>query len=174
MASPTAGTFYGYSAACIAHALRAVGGRLTTVDSSAKSIAAAKRAFEAAALDNIDVVHARGVDFLTRLVDAKTPATAERQFDFIYIDADKGSYAAYVDLILDHALLSARGLLVVDNVLWKGEVVAAEHLSTAQVSKQARALVAFNAKVSRDPRIRCTLLPMRDGLYLIQWQDTAL
>jgi predicted O-methyltransferase YrrM len=135
---------------------------------------AARRAFAAAALDNIDVVHARGVDFLTQHVDATASGAAERQFDFIYIDADKNSYAAYVDLILDHALLSARGLMVVDNVLWKGEVVAAAHLSAAQVSKQAHALAAFNAKVSRDPRIRCTLLPMRDGLYLIQWQDSAL
>jgi predicted O-methyltransferase YrrM len=128
----------------------------------------------AAALDNVDVVHARGVDFLTRHVGATTTATTEeRQFDFIYIDADKSSYAAYIDLVLDHALLSRAGLMVVDNVLWKGEVVAAENLSPAQVSKQARALAAFNAKVVRDPRIRCTLLPMRDGLYIIQWQDKA-
>jgi caffeoyl-CoA O-methyltransferase len=101
-----------------------------------------------------------------RSKDANTP-----QFDFIYIDADKANYSQYFDLIIDNKLLAENGFMLIDNCLWKGEVVSATTgaLTPAQTSKQAKTLMRFNEKVSADVRVEKVMLPLRDGLFMLRW-----
>jgi len=80
-------------------------------------------------------------------------------FDLIFIDADKVSYQFYYERSLE--LLSANGLIVVDNVLWNGTVLNPD-------DQKAGALHQFNETVANDDRVAQVLLPLRDGLTLIR------
>jgi caffeoyl-CoA O-methyltransferase len=86
-------------------------------------------------------------------------ATLSGPFDFVFIDADKPNYVNYYEAALP--LLSARGVIVADNVLWSGEV-------TDPKDDNGRALAAFNAHVSGDSRTVQVMLPVRDGLLVIR------
>jgi caffeoyl-CoA O-methyltransferase len=146
------GTFTGYSALWMAGALPA-DGRIVTCDVSETHAAIARDAFAASEhADKIDLRIGPALD---------TVAGLDGPFDLVFIDADKSSYAAYYEATLP--LLSERGFLVVDNVLWRGEVLAAssEDADTA-------ALIAFNDMVRDDPRVRRVLLPVRDGITIVR------
>lgn len=80
-------------------------------------------------------------------------------FDLAFLDADKETYPAYYEKLLD--LLRAGGLLIADNVLWSGRVLAPEKATD-------RALAAFNERVARDPRVEHVLLAVRDGVMVIR------
>lgn len=89
-------------------------------------------------------------------------------FDLIYVDADNRQYISYLELALP--LLSPGGLLVFDNVLWRGRVVAPGDDSSAV------ALDQLNRKLQSDPELHCTVLTMSDGLALVeraQSEDSA-
>ena len=83
-------------------------------------------------------------------------------FDLVFIDADKVSYDAYYEAVLPK--LAGHGLIVVDNTLQGGGVLA----SAEQPSESALALRAFNDKVVNDPRVVCVLTTVRDGVTLIR------
>ena len=96
-------------------------------------------------------------------------ATAPTAFDgrsdyFAFIDADKAGYSLYVDLILER--MRPGGLIVVDNALFGGEVLAAARGD--QVSENAAAIHAFNEAVAADDRVECSLVNVGDGLLLIR------
>ncbi|KAG0821381.1 hypothetical protein G6F18_012215 [Rhizopus arrhizus] len=99
------------------------------------------------------------------------------EYDFIFLDADKGSYINYYELIMKHNLLSDRGVLVVDNVLFFGQVhgQAGFGHTEAEVSKnirkQATKVHNFNAHIAKDPRVELVILPLFDGLTLIRKRD---
>ena len=84
-------------------------------------------------------------------------------FDFVFIDADKGQYAAYLDLIVGAPLIAAHGLVCVDNTLMQGEPYLGEPRSA-----NGEAIAEFNRIVAADPRVEQVLLPIRDGLTLIR------
>ena len=80
-------------------------------------------------------------------------------FDLVFIDADKEGYIAYYDRALE--LLSPKGIIAVDNVLWGGRVLDPK-------SESDHAIVKFNRHVRQDPRVRHVLLPVRDGVMLVR------
>ena len=82
------------------------------------------------------------------------------KFDLIFIDADKNNYSNYLEWALNH--LSERGLIVVDNTLWSGKVL------TPGLDKQTDSIIAHNEKVKNLKGYITTLLPVRDGMFLIQ------
>jgi predicted sulfurtransferase/predicted O-methyltransferase YrrM len=84
--------------------------------------------------------------------------------DFIYLDANKKSYIAYYEYILHHRLLRQHGILVIDNTLWKGLVTA----DPAEHDSMTRAMAAFNDRLRADKRVIVTMLPIRDGLTIVQ------
>lgn len=145
------GTFTGYSSLWMAEALPP-DGRIVTCDVSAEHVAIARDAIAASDhSDRIDV----------RLGPAiETIATLSGPFDLVFIDADKSGYDAYYEAVLPK--LSPRGVILVDNVLWRGEVLrgTSEDADTA-------ALIAFNDKVRDDPRVDAVMLPIRDGITMI-------
>jgi caffeoyl-CoA O-methyltransferase len=83
------------------------------------------------------------------------------KFDLVFIDADKPGYETYLDAALER--LSPTGLIVVDNVLFSGEV-----LQSTPASENGRAIAKFNQRVKNDPKLDRVMLPVRDGMYLIR------
>lgn len=147
------GTFTGYSALSMAAALPP-GGAVVTCDISEEHVAVARRHIEASPLaDRIQIRLGPALD---------TVAELPGPFDLVFIDADKGNYANYYEACLPK--LSPSGLLLVDNVLWSGAVV-----DEADQSDDTKAIRAFNDRVRNDPRVRCVMLPIRDGVSVIRW-----
>ena len=81
------------------------------------------------------------------------------EFDLIFIDADKNNYSNYLEWSLQH--LSRNGLIVVDNTLWSGKVL------TPGVDKQTDSIREHNEKARALTGFTKTLLPIRDGMFLI-------
>jgi caffeoyl-CoA O-methyltransferase len=146
------GTFTGYSAIAMAAALPD-GGRITTCDISEEHVAMAREHVERSPYaDRVDI----------RLGAAtETIASLEGPFDLVFIDADKSGYDAYYEAVLPK--LAAGGLIVVDNVLWRGQVLTEEAQDPDSV-----ALRAFNDKVAADQRVHAVMLTVRDGMTLVR------
>jgi caffeoyl-CoA O-methyltransferase len=148
------GTFTGYSALCIARGLGPEG-RLLACDVSEEWTAIARRYWARAGLsDRIQLRLGPAAETLRSL-------PPEPAFDFAFIDADKASYLTYYEESLRR--LRPGGLIAVDNVLWSGEVVRPD----AQ-DEDTRAIRAFNDFVASDTRVRSVMIPVADGLTLVQ------
>ncbi|NER00776.1 MAG: SAM-dependent methyltransferase [Cyanothece sp. SIO2G6] len=93
---------------------------------------------------------------------------AEAQvFDLVFIDADKTEYIDYFKHILDQGLLKPGGLILVDNTLLQGQ----PYLPTEQRTANGEAIARFNRFVADDPRVDQVLLPVRDGLTIIRYNQ---
>jgi caffeoyl-CoA O-methyltransferase len=148
------GTFTGYSALCLARALGPEG-RLLCCDVSAEWTAIGRRYWERDGVaDRIDLRIGAAAETLRALPETE-------QFDLGFIDADKPSYPVYYEEILKR--LRPGGLILVDNVLWSGNVVRPEAQDPSTI-----AIRAFNDRVAADPRVDCSLLPLADGLTLLR------
>lgn len=150
------GTFTGYSALVTARGL-GPGGHLVACDVNEETTAIARRYWERAGVaDRIDLRIAPAVETLDALLADGQAGT----YDFAFIDADKTSYDAYYERVLQ--LLRPGGLLGVDNVLWSGSVADPDDTSPSTV-----ALRALNAKIRQDDRVNNVLVPIGDGLMLV-------
>jgi caffeoyl-CoA O-methyltransferase len=144
------GTFTGFSTLCMAEALPP-DGELVTCDIDPEATAVARAFFDRSP---------HGAKITIRLGDARETLRtlpADRPFDLVFLDADKERYSAYYDAVFP--LLRMGGLLVADNTLWSGKVVAPAHESDL-------AIVAFNRRVTEDPRVENVLLAVRDGMMV--------
>jgi caffeoyl-CoA O-methyltransferase len=149
------GVFTGYSSLVSALALPA-DGRIVACDISEEWTAIARRYWREAGVEpKIDLRIAPALETLDGLIEAGEAG----RFDFAFIDADKESYLAYYERVLQ--LLRPGGLLAVDNVLWSGRVADPE-VSDADTA----ALRHFNETLHRDERIDLSLVPIGDGLTL--------
>lgn len=145
------GTFTGYSAICLAQGLQP-GGHLHTIDVSDELTGmAASHISDAGLAASITRHIGKAADIIP---------TLNYPFDLVFIDADKGNYSLYYDLVFDKVPLG--GYIVADNVLFHGEVI----LSSEEQGKAARSMHAYNQKISADPRVEQLLLPVRDGLMI--------
>ena len=81
----------------------------------------------------------------------------EQKFDLIFIDADKENYKNYYNQSLD--LIEKNGLIIVDNVLWHGEVV-----DVKKQDKLTTIIREFNSYVDKDQRTENLMIPIGDGL----------
>ena len=147
------GTFTGYSSLAVALATDA---HITAVDVSEEWTAIARSFWKKAGVENritlrLDGGHAAISDLL-----AKGEAG---HFDMIFLDADKSSYDTYYEGGLK--LLRKGGLMLVDNVLWGGDVA-----DLKKTDADTSALRALNAKIAADPRVTHCMLPIADGLTL--------
>ena len=146
------GTFTGYSSICIARGL-ADGGRLLCCDVSEEWTEVARQAWaEAGVDDRIDLVLGPAAETLAGLDD--TPV------DLAFVDADKPGYRTYLDLLLPR--LAPNGILVVDNVLWRGTVLDAD-----ETDENRTALREFNDHVVGRHDVFVAMLPVGDGVSLI-------
>ncbi len=144
------GTFTGYSSICIARGLPS-DGHLLCCDVSEEYTAIARRYWERAGVaDRIELRIAPAVETLRSL-------PTEPHLDFAFIDADKTGYASYVEEIVPR--LRPGGLMVLDNMLWSGEVLDPQ-------DENGRAVADLNDALVADDRLDVVLLPVRDGVSL--------
>lgn len=148
------GTYTGYSALCLCEGL-AENGTLITLDTNEELEDFTRDAFARSDYnDRIDFRIGTALDILP---------TLPGPFDLVFIDADKVNYSRYYDLILDK--LNPSGIIMADNVLWSGKVVDS---AAAKSDRDTLALLAFNKKIRDDSRVKCLLLPVRDGIMVAQ------
>ena len=144
------GTFSGYSALSMAEALPK-DGRLYTCDEDPAAIEVAKRYFsESPHGSKIILLEGNALGSIADLSET---------FDMAFIDADKTNYLNYFNAILP--ILRSGGLVVADNVLWSGRVLAPKEESD-------HAIHQFNEAIYRDDRVDALMLPVRDGLYCMR------
>jgi len=151
------GTFTGYSALVVALALPETG-QLVACDLSEEWTSIGKPFWAADGVaHNIDLRIAPAIDTLNALL-----ADGEAgQFDFAFIDADKGNYVTYYELCL--SLIRPGGVIAVDNVLWSGDVADPRVTDT-----DTEAIRALNQRIHRDERVTMSMVPIGDGLTLVR------
>ena len=152
------GMFTGYSALAMAEALPD-NGRIVASQLDPDVAAFARRCFD----DSQD-----GAKIEVRVGPAQRTleqlATAGERFDFVFLDADKTGYLAYVTTLLDRRLLAPDGIICVDNTLLQGEpYVPGEPISNGA------AIAALNDAIAHDPRVEQVLPAVRDGMTLVRW-----
>ncbi len=149
------GTFTGYSSTVMALAM-AEGGQLITCDVNEKDTAIARRYWETAGVaEKISLRLGPALETASQLVDGGEAGT----FDLVFIDADKRNYRNYYEKAL--VLLRAGGLVILDNVLWSGQVA-----QTGDVDARTAALQKLNTFLHTDSRVELSMLPVADGLTL--------
>lgn len=146
------GTFNGFSSLCLAEGLQQ-NGLLHTIELRAADAEKASKYFE-------ESKYAQQIK--SHIGDAKEIIPSlNTKWDLVFIDADKTSYIEYYNLVLPN--LNKDGLIIIDNVLFHGEVLQ-EKIS----GKNATAIQAFNEFVLNDDRTEQTLLAIRDGITLLR------
>lgn len=146
------GMFTGYSALCFAEALPK-DGTVTTCEIDDTSAALARRYFARSPY---------GHKITVRMGPAiETMGTLNGRYDVIFIDADKQNYLNYYRRAKE--LLSPDGVIVIDNVLWDGDV-----LLQPPPDERTAAIQELNRVVASDPEVSAVLLTIRDGVLLIR------
>jgi caffeoyl-CoA O-methyltransferase len=149
------GMFTGYSALCFAEALPA-NGTVLTCELDEESAALARQYFARSPI---------GKKIEVRMGPAlETMRYLKGPFDLIFIDADKINYVNYYRRSLD--LLSPQGVILIDNVLWDGDV-----LKQPAPDEKTAAIQELNRTVSSDPRVTAVLVTIRDGVLVIRKID---
>lgn len=158
------GTFTGYSALSFAEGVPAQG-RVTTLDVDPHATRIAQEHWDKNPHGKkIELILGNALETVEKL--AREIKTGSRpKYDLAFIDADKANYENYYEVCI--GLLKPGGLILVDNVLWSGEVLAPEDAN-------GRAIAKFNDKVKNDSRVEKVLLPIRDGIYLIRTSIAGL
>ena len=149
------GRFTGLSTLCIAKGLPP-DGTVLTIDNSIEFQDLAKKYWTKAGVKHkIESIIGEGVEVLQSLIDR------QKYFDLIFIDADKNNYNNYYELSLQ--LVSSNGLIIIDNMLWNGDVANA-----TITDKTTESIRALNKKILEDSRVEFSLLPLADGLSFIR------
>jgi len=143
------GTFTGLSALSISLALPN-DGKLIALDKNEETNKVALNFFKKANQDHkIETKIKPALESLHELKNNK--------FDMVFIDADKMNYKEYYERSLK--LVDKGGLIIIDNVLWHGEVVDEDNLDKYTVN-----IREFNAYVSKDKRVEQIIVPLGDGM----------
>jgi len=103
----------------------------------------------------------------------------DKPFDLIFIDADKKNYIHYYNTILSKNLLKEDGLMVIDNVLFKGLVTQfnenkkenGKEEQSSHLISIAKLIHEFNQYIAQDQRTEKVLLTIRDGLTLLKLKN---
>ncbi|HLS94098.1 putative O-methyltransferase YrrM [Sphingobacterium allocomposti] len=145
------GTFTGYATLCLAEGLTE-DGVIDTIDVNEEQEDRVRGYFNAspfAAKINYHIGDA-----------AEIIPTIEGDFDLVFIDADKKRNLYYFNLLIERVVKG--GLLLVDNVLWKGKVLQ------DNPDSQTRKVVELNETLAKDNRVEKLILPIRDGLFVLR------
>ena len=145
------GTFTGLSALTMSLSLPS-DGELITLDKNEERNKIASNFFKKAKQENkIKAIIGPALESISNL------KKKEQKFDLVFIDADKENYKNYYNQSLD--LIKKNGLIIVDNVLWHGEVA-----DTKKQDKLTTVIREFNSYVNRDKRTENLIIPVGDGL----------
>ena len=149
------GTFTGYSSTVMALAMPE-DGQLIAFDISEEYTRTARIFWKKAGVDQrVKLVLGNAKESLKDFLQAGE----QESVDLAFIDADKSSYAEYYECCLK--LIRPGGLILVDNVLWSGQVADASNHD-----KDTEALRIFNVALSSDQRVDLCMVPIGDGLTI--------
>lgn len=145
------GTFTGYATLCFAEGL-ADNGKIITLDINEELEDRVRGYFAASAFaQQIDYRIGNAADMIP-LID--------EVFDIVFIDADKKNNGLYYHQVFDK--VRSGGLILIDNVLWSGKVVA------NKTDQDTTNILTFNEMISADTRVEKLILPIRDGLFIVR------
>ena len=145
------GTFTGLSTLSMALALPE-DGKITAVDKDKNTSDKASEFFKKAKQDSkISIIVKSALEALMEIRD--------RKYELIFIDADKMNYKKYYEIALN--LLDKEGLIIIDNVLWHGEVV--DNNIKDKITESIRNLNNF---ISKDKRVEKVIVPFGDGMTI--------
>lgn len=145
------GTYLGYSTICLAEGL-AEGGEVISLDINEETNAVAQSYIDRTEFaERINLRLGEAAYILPHM---------QGPFDLVFIDADKPNYSNYYNLVFDK--VRPGGFIIADNVLWSGKVLDDEK------DEDTQALHDFNKMVLADERVENVLLPIRDGLMVVQ------
>ena len=145
------GTFTGYSTLCLAEGL-SKNGKIITLDKNPETAHFPKKYFAQSEFSSkIQFIEQSALEVIPNLNEV---------IDLAFLDADKENYALYVDLIKPK--LRKGGIILADNILWKGKVVADAS------DKKTEAIRNFNRKIREDNSLEVVILPIRDGISIIR------
>ena len=146
------GSFTGFSALSMALALPS-DGSLISLDKNSEFSKKAKVFYEKANENKIVQIIKPALESLNELKKSK------KKFDLVFIDADKENYLNYYNTCID--LIDKRGLIIIDNVLWHGEVV-----DGSKNDKFTNIIRDFNKYLKQDGRVSKNIIPVGDGLTI--------
>jgi caffeoyl-CoA O-methyltransferase len=146
------GTFTGYATICLAEGL-IEDGMIHTIEANLEMEEMLNKHFSLTDVGKKIKLHFGPAAQVISTIDEKT-------YDLVFIDADKKNNFLYFELIFDK--VRSGGLIIIDNVLWKGKVYGAENDADTQSFRQ------LNDQIAADPRVDKLILPVRDGLMVIQ------
>ena len=146
------GSFTGFSALSMALALPS-DGSLISLDKNSEFSNKAKFFYEKANEKKIKQIIKPAIESLKEL------KKSSHIFDLIFIDADKENYLKYYDICIE--LINTNGLIIIDNVLWHGEVA-----DSTKNDKFTNIIRDFNKYVKEDNRVIKNIIPIGDGLTI--------
>lgn len=148
------GTYTGYSALCMAEGLKD-DGKLITIDVNEELADRVKDYFQSSEYSNqIELKIGQALDIIP---------TLNRNWDMVFIDADKSNYLNYYQLCIEQ--VRKGGYILVDNVLWSGKVL---EKNRKKLDKDTESMLKFNEFVHEDNRVQNVLFPIRDGLMILR------
>lgn len=151
------GTFTGYSAICIASALKE-GAKLHTIDINDELSYIPEQFFEKSSLkDKIEFHIGPALDVAPKLGGS---------FDLVFIDGDKREYSEYYNMLFDLSLVKSGSFILADNVLWDGKVIDKSPKNLKD--PYTVGILKFNTLVKNDTRVEKVILPIRDGMTIIR------
>ena len=145
------GTFTGYSTLCLAEGM-SNDGFIHTIDINEELYDFQRKYFNSSKYGDRIIQHVGNALEILDSINLK--------FDLIFLDADKENYTRYLEKIVNK--LNVKGVLITDNVLWSGKVVASisdDDLSTKEIDN-------FNKILNQRDDMETILLPLRDGISL--------
>jgi predicted O-methyltransferase YrrM len=152
------GTAIGYSTLWLAKAAEQTGGKITTIDMNLQRRKEALDYFARAGVSE---------QILSLAGDArKVLPSLAATYDLIFIDAAKGEYLEYLELV--YPLIARGGVLVVDNVLFRGWVVPGANFEP-KYQRMVTGLREFLQKLNQNPEFITSLLPLSDGVT-VSWR----
>jgi caffeoyl-CoA O-methyltransferase len=146
------GSFTGYATICLAEGLTE-GGKIHTIEVNPEQEETLRKNFELAGFTNRIQLH---------IGDAKQVifGFVDQIFDICFIDADKKSNLTYFELIIDK--IRPGGLIIIDNVLWKGKVYGEATDADTELFRKLNDAITVNTQVEK------LILPVRDGVFVIR------
>lgn len=148
------GTAIGYSAILFSGFLKS-GGKIDTIERNEQMIELARKNIKAAGLQNtINVIAGDAMEVLSCL---------DKRYDMIFLDAAKGQYAEFLEL--SKRMLVPGGLLVSDNVLYKG-MVAADALVVRRKKTIVTRMRSFLKALCQDESFETGIIPIGDGVAI--------
>ncbi|HTH83575.1 MAG TPA: O-methyltransferase [Mucilaginibacter sp.] len=146
------GTFTGYATICLAEGLTE-NGIIHTIEVNRELEEMLRQHFSLTNVEKKIRLHFGAAEQIIADMD-------EKSFDMVFIDADKKNNYRYFELIFDK--VRSGGLIIIDNVLWKGKVFGAEKDADTEGIRK------LNDQIAVDTRVEKLILPVRDGLLLIR------